>query len=136
MRQDLELYYKSLSDGYSMAFEDLQHSSIALSLIKGIALDFEFDVLKYLTEQISKGKTDEEKEKIKSKCNHKLQDKIERIEIMRKAIIVLERVVGRENGIKGFISLKNKQNGLMLDRIKELEEKIENMENFIASQDE
>lgn len=132
MRQDLELYYKNLSDSYSMAFDDLNQSSIALSLIKGIAMDFEFDVLKYITEQISKGKTEEEKEKIKAKCNAKVEDKLERIEIMRNAIKVFERVVGRERVIKSLISTKNRQNGMLLDRIKELEQKIENMEIYIG----
>lgn len=136
MRQDLELYYKNLSDGYSMAFEDIQQSSIALTLIKGIAMDFEFDVLKYLQEQISKGKNEVDKEKIRQKSNAKIEDKLDRIEIMRGAIKVLERLVGREESIKAFISLKNKQNGAMLDRIKELEEKIENMESFIAIENE
>jgi len=136
MREDLELYYKNLSDSYSMAFEDLQQSSIALSLIKGIAMDFEFDILKYLTEQVSKGKTYEERENIKANCNAKVEDKLERINIMRSAIKVFERVVGREEVIKSLISLKNRQNGLLLDRIKELELKIESMESFMATEDE
>jgi len=132
MRQDLELYFKNLSDYYSIAFEDMPKSSLALSMIKGIAMDFEFDVLKYLSDQISKGKTDEEKEKIRQKSNSKVEEKLERIEIMRSAIKVLERLVGREEGIRSFISLKNKENGMLLDHIRELEEKIENMENFIG----
>lgn len=136
MRQDLELYYKNMSDSYSLAFEDVQHSSIALSLIKGIAMDFEFDVLKYLQDQIIKGKTEEEKDKIRQKANSKVEEKLERIEIMRNAIKTLERLVGREEGIKAFIRLKNDQNGAMLDRIKELEEKIENLESFIAKDHE
>jgi len=132
MSQELQLYYKNLADSYSLAFDDLQHSSIALSLLKGIAIDFEFDVLKYLNDQISKGKTEEEKEQIKQSANDKIKDKLERIEIMRKIVIVFERVVGREETFKSLISLKNKQNGIMLDRIKELELKVENMEIYIG----
>lgn len=136
MRQDLEIYFKNLSDYYSIAFEDMPKSSLALSMIKGIAMDFEFDVLKYLSDQIAKGKTEEEKEKIRQKSNVKVEEKLERIEIMRSAIKVLERLVGREDGIRSFITLKNKENGILLDRIRELELKIENMESFIAKDDE
>jgi len=136
MREKLELYFKNLSDYYAIAFEDIQPSSIALSMIKGIALDFEFDVLKYLSEQIAKGKTEDEKEKIKIEANLKVEEKIERVKILRNAIKSLERLVGREESIRAFISLKNKENGMLLDRIKELEEKVENMESFIAKEDE
>lgn len=136
MREDLELYFKNLADYYSIAFDDIQASSIALSLIKGIAVDFEFDVLKYITEQVKKGKTEEEKEKLKAKANEKVEEKIERINIMRNAIKTLERLVGREEAIKSLISLKNKQNDILLDRVRELESKIQSMESFIAMEDE
>jgi len=136
MREKLELYFKNLSDYYAIAIEDIQPSSIALSMIKGIALDFEFDVLKYLSEQIAKGKTEDEKEKIKIEANLKVEEKIERVKILRNAIKSLERLVGREESIRAFISLKNKENGMLLDRIKELEDKIQNMEAFIAKEDE
>lgn len=136
MNQELEIYYKSLGDSYSLAFDDTRESSIALDLIKGIAMDFEFDILKYVSEQIAKGNTPEEKARLRVTANEKAQEKSERLEIMRNAIKSLERLVGREEGIRAFVRLKNTQHGKLLDKIRELELKVENMEIYIAKDGE
>jgi hypothetical protein len=136
MNQALQIYYKNLADNYTLAFDGLNHSSIALSLIKGIAMDFEFDVLKYLNEQIAKGKTQDEKEKIKIKANEKVKEKKERILIMRNAINALEGLVGREEGFRAYVVHENRKQNRLLDKIRELETKIENMEIFMAKDGE
>lgn len=133
---ELQIYYKSLADQYTLAFDELSHSSIALSLIKGISMDFEFDILKYIADQIAKGKTEEEKEKLKADANEKVAEKKDRVKIMHSAIKSLEAMVGREESVRAYMTLKNRQQNKLLDRIRELEEKIENMELYISKDGE
>lgn len=134
MNKELLLYFKELGDNYSIAFEDLSQSSIALTLIKGIAMDFELDVLKYISDQVAKGNTEEEKNKIKIQSNEKVKDKLDRIEIMRNCIKVFERVVGREESLRSVIDVKDKQSYRLLQKVRELEQKIENMEIYIGNE--
>lgn len=133
MAGELEKYYKNLSDSYAMYFEQFNKSSIALTLIKGIALDFEFDVYNFIDAQMKKGKNEEEKEQLRKKANEKVSDKLERVNILRNCILTFESVIGREQQLKSIVGAKNIEITEHRLRIKELEEKIFNMEQYLET---
>lgn len=133
MATEQEKYYKQLSDSYALYFEQFNKSSIALTLIKGIALDFEFDVFNFIDAQVKKGKTEEEQEQLRKKANDKVADKLERVNILRNCILTFESVIGREQQLKSIVGAKNREISEYMLRVKELEEKLENAEQYIST---
>lgn len=132
MAGELEKHYKNLADSYALYFQSFNKTSIALTLIKGIALDFEFDVMSFIDSQMKKGKTEEEKEQLRKKANEKVADKIERINILRSCILTFEGVIGREQQLNSIIGAKNMEITEIKLKLKELEEKYFNAEQYIA----
>lgn len=132
MAGELEKHYKSLADSYALYFQDFNRSGIALDLIKGIARDFEFDVYKFIHDQMGKGKNEEERELFRVKANEKVADKIERINILRSCILTFESVIGREQNIKSIVGAKNMEITQVRLELKQAEEKLFNAEQYIG----